>query len=76
MADDTKRIVVQRALAVGNNTTVSIQFLNPDTIQTNLHNIWMGICVEPTTQDANSDGFWTLYREEDSTRAIFDSTVT
>ncbi len=74
MADDTKRIVAA-STAVPVSSIVSIQFQNPDTIQTNLHNIWFSVCVEPESADANANGTWVLYREEDSTRAIFDPTT-
>ncbi len=74
MADDTKRIVASR-ISAGGLLTTSIQFLNPDGIQTNMHNIWYGACVTPVDADANCDGQWAIYREEDVTRAIFAPTI-
>ena len=76
MADDTKRIVISRITTGVAGTLSSIQFLNPDTIQTNMHNIWFSIGMNPSNADTNMSAQWAIYREEDSTRAIFNPSVT
>ena len=75
MADDTKRIVIGNFADVAAGVGTSVQLLNPDNQQTNLHNIWFSVCVNPKNADANVTGQWVLYREEDITRAIFVPSV-
>ncbi len=70
---ETKNIVVGNF--AGGIGTQSIQMNVLEDVQKNFHNIWMSVCEEPEDADANANGQWVLYLENDSTRAIFAPSV-
>ncbi len=69
---ETKNIVVVESSVTPLGGVVSVQMNVPEDIQKNFHNIWINICVNPVDADANAEGTWVLYREEDATRALMD----
>ncbi len=72
-----KRIVVaEETDSVGGKTSLGITAPTDPRTETNFHNIWGSISIEPENADANAQGTWVLYvLRENATDPTFTDVV-